>query len=255
MSVLTRHAPGTVCWMELGTNDQNGARRFYTGLFGWRADESPMPDGTTYTMFMLGDQAVAACYQQNPKNSPPGVPPMWTTYFAVDSADTAAARAKASGGKVLAEPFDVMDYGRMAVLADSIGGVFAVWQPKSNPGLGRKGEAGAVTWVQLNAPDPGAAAGFYQNVLGWGSGKNGDYVLWMVGQEPVGGGMPMPPGVTAPAHWLVYFGAADVDASAATAEKLGGRVMVKPSDIPTGGRFCVLADPQGAMFTLMSAKA
>ena len=33
-----------------------------------------------------------------------------------------------AGGAVLAEPFDVMDLGRMAVVADPEGAVFCVWQ-------------------------------------------------------------------------------------------------------------------------------
>ena len=44
--------------------------------------------------------------------------------------------------------------------------------------------------------------------------------------------------------------AADIDASNDTAVALGGHSMVPPTDIPGHGRFCVLQDPQGAVFGL-----
>ena len=58
---------------------------------------------------------------------------------------------------------------------------------------------------------------------------------------------PQMPGI--PAHWSIYFGAEDVDASAAKVAALGGKVFVEPFDIPVG-RMAVVADPQGAMFNL-----
>ncbi|MFV1991031.1 MAG: VOC family protein, partial [Acidimicrobiales bacterium] len=54
-----------------------------------------------------------------------------------------------------------------------------------------------------------------------------------------------------PAHWMVYFAVEDCDAAVAKAEELGGKTMVPAMDIPPG-RFSVIADPLGAVFTVMS---
>lgn len=256
MAVVTRHAPGTFCWAELATSDQPGATAFYTRLFGWANRDSPMPDGTTYTMLEMDGLPVGALYKIDPKNSPPGMPPSWTAYLAVESADATAAKVKTNGGMVMAEPFDVMDFGRMAVCADSVGAVFAIWKAGTHPGLGRTQEPGALSWVQLNASDPGAAAMFYQSVFGWTHRRDampqgGDYVTWMLGDQPMGGGMPIPAGVNAPAQWLLYFGASDVDATTTKAQQLGAKTLVPPTDIPGSGRFAVLADPQGAVFAVV----
>jgi predicted enzyme related to lactoylglutathione lyase len=35
MPTIERHTPGSFCWLELATGDQNGAKTFYTSLFGW----------------------------------------------------------------------------------------------------------------------------------------------------------------------------------------------------------------------------
>jgi predicted enzyme related to lactoylglutathione lyase len=57
-----------------------------------------------------------------------------------------------------------------------------------------------------------------------------------------------------PPVWGVYFQVADCDASAAKANQLGAKVCVGPEDIPGVGRFALLADPQGAMFSVIRLK-
>jgi predicted enzyme related to lactoylglutathione lyase len=51
------------------------------------------------------------------------------------------------------------------------------------------------------------------------------------------------------ANWSVDFWVDDVDATADKAVELGGRVMEPPFDTPAG-RTAVLADPQGAVFSV-----
>jgi uncharacterized protein len=255
MTVVSKHAPGTFCWAELATSNQKAATTFYTQLFGWTANESPMPDGTTYTMLEKDGQEVGAVYQQNPKMTPPGVPPSWMAYLATDDADSTAAKVTAAGGQVMAPPFDVMEHGRMAVCADNRGATFAIWQAKDHSGIGRTQEPGSLAWMQLNTPDPAATEPFYKSVFGWdhrtdAMDQGGDYYTWLLGDTRIGGGMPMPANF-GPAHWLLYFGSADVDADALKSVKLGGKTMVPPTDIPGVGRFSVLTDPQGAYFALV----
>ena len=56
-----------------------------------------------------------------------------------------------------------------------------------------------------------------------------------------------------PAHWSVYFGSADTDATLARTVELGGRVVVGAEDTPYG-RLAVAADPMGASFQLMQSR-
>lgn len=53
-----------------------------------------------------------------------------------------------------------------------------------------------------------------------------------------------------PSYWMVYFGVDDVDGSFKKATEAGGTEMLAPREFP-GGRFAILADPQGAVFGLM----
>jgi predicted enzyme related to lactoylglutathione lyase len=123
------------------------------------------------------------------------VPPHWNLYISVDSADNTAKRAGELGGKIIAAPFDVMTFGRMAVIQDPTGAVFCVWQPGSNPGSTVKGESGTVCWADLSTPDPSRAKPFYESLLGWKIGPvepyPPDYLVIKNGEEPIGGVTPV----------------------------------------------------------------
>jgi len=126
MATTTVHAPGTFCWPELYTSDQDGAKKFYATLFGWGIKDIPMGPGNAYTIFTRNGADAAACYGSIPEMAAQGIPPHWMSYVSVASADAAAATVKANGGAVLKEPFDVQGVGRMAVIRDPQGAALSV---------------------------------------------------------------------------------------------------------------------------------
>jgi uncharacterized protein len=119
---------------------------------------------------------------------------------------------------------------------------------------------GRFLWYDLMTPDVASAVQFYSAATGWTTtpfsieGVDGTYTMWTdASGAPIGGVMALPPEQVAagtPPHWIAYIGTPDVDAAHAEAERLGARTYVAPRDIPTVGRFAVLADPQGATFAL-----
>jgi len=115
MSERTSYEPGTPCWIDLGTPDQDAAAEFYGALFGWsvEADENAEQTGG-YRVAMLGDKAIGGVM----KLMEEGQPPAWSTYIAVEDADATVAKVKEAGGAVVFEPMTVLDYGRMAFIAD-----------------------------------------------------------------------------------------------------------------------------------------
>lgn len=253
MSHIDRHAPGSFCWIELGTTDQTSAKKFYSSLFGWTVNDFPMGPGQFYSMFQLEGRNTGAAYTLDPKNMP-GVPPSWTLYIASANADDSAAKATAAGGAVLGGPFDVMEFGRMAVLQDPTGGVFCVWQPKSHQGLGIQHAHGTLSWADLCTPEPGNAAPFYKAVFGWriekGDQADSEYLHIINGEHFIGGIPPARQGGNARPHWLIYFHVDDADAATAKAQELGARVHMAPMTMENVGRWSVVADPQGAVFAL-----
>jgi uncharacterized protein len=257
MPERTSYAQGTPNWVDLQTTNQDAAKAFYAGLFGWTYDDQPMPEGAVYAMAMLRGQPVAAIAPQSPELTAAGAPPMWNTYLAVDSADEATARVEAAGGKVGMTPFDIMDAGRMSFVLDPSGAAVALWQAGQHIGAALVNEPGTITWNELITTDP-AAVTFYTDVLGLTTstmdmGDGRPYTLFEAGGQPVGGSMAPPmPGI--PNHWHVYFAVADPDATAARAAELGGTVQVQPFDTPVG-RIAVLVDPQGAVFSVIKTAA
>ena len=104
--------------------------------------------------------------------------PTWNTYIWVDNADEAAAKVRAAGGGVVADPFDVMDSGRMAVLTDPEGAAFCVWQAKNHRGAKVVNEHGSLNFNGLATRDPEAAKAFYGAVFGWTTLDLPFGVLW-----------------------------------------------------------------------------
>lgn len=255
MANVDNHKPGSFCWFELATGDQSGAKDFYTSLFGWTVNDSPMGPDDYYSMFSLNERAVGAGYTMRPEQREQGVPPHWMVYVAVESADGTAHKAADLGGKVCAQAFDVASYGRMAVLADPTHAVFSVWEPKSHPGVGITGVDGTVCWADLSTSDTEKAKDFYSGLFGWkiaAAEQDPSGYLHIENGSNMIGGIPhtenRDPQV--PSHWLVYFLVSDVDAAAKKARDLGGQYLVLPQEIPETGRMAILKDPQGAVFAL-----
>jgi predicted enzyme related to lactoylglutathione lyase len=249
MPERTQYAHGTPSWTDLQTPDQGAAKKFYSAVLGWDYDDSPMGDGTFYSMATVKGKHVAAISGAPPE----GVPPHWNVYVTVDDVDATTAKVEGAGGAVIAPPFDVMDAGRMSVIADPTGAMLCPWQPTGNIGAQLVNEHGALCWEELMSADVPKAAEFYKQIFGWDSDTqtNGDmtYTEWKIGDRSIGGAMKPPmPGM--PNVWGIYFAVDDTDKAAELVKANGGAVFQEPMDIEPG-RFAVCADPSGAMFNVI----
>jgi predicted enzyme related to lactoylglutathione lyase len=259
MATMTKHAPGTFSWVELGTTNQDAAKKFYAAVFGWTFKDTPMgPDAGVYTIFQNKDQPCAALYTLMPDMQKQGIPPHWGAYVTVNSADETAKKATTLGGKVMMEPFDVMGtLGRMAVIQDPTGAVFSVWQAIDHQGVGVLDEPGALTWAELLTNDTAKAEKFYTQLIGWKSEKmpmgNSDYTLFQRSDGANAGGLFQ---ITAemqgvPPNWTIYFQTADIQATVNKIKSQGGEIVVPPGPIPNVGHFAIVKDGQGAAFGLL----
>jgi predicted enzyme related to lactoylglutathione lyase len=270
MSQRDGYQQGVPCWVDTWQPDADAAVAFYTQLFGWDAEETT-PPGSDRRMFIcrLRGRDVTSI------GSPPPVPdhtPVWGTYVWVESAEETAARATEAGGSVAVQPFESLDGGRIAILTDPAGAVFGIWQPGEHRGAQLVNEAGAWSMSLLNTRDPEVSTAFYRALFGWepeemggGGGVSLMRLPGFEGGEPL---QPVPRDVVAvmapmsadqftdevPSHWSIDFWVKDADATAEEAAERGGAVIVPPYDVPgVGLRQAVLADPQGATFSVTRA--
>src|SRR6266508_146247 len=250
MGERTSYTPGTFSWVDLQTDDLDGARRFYGALFGWSYEDVPIGDGAVYSMARVQGHNVAGLGERQDES----MPPHWNCYVTVANADAGAARAVELGATLLAEPFDVFDAGRMAAFADPQGAVLSVWQAKENIGAGLVNAPGALSWNDLLSPDVEASAAFYRDLFGWEvtavEASDGQYWSITNGGRLNGGMMPLPPGGH-PA-WNLYFACEDADATIARAGEHGAETVMGPIDVPNGSRFAILRDPSNAVFSVAS---
>lgn len=236
---------GKFVWFDYIAPDTKKAQAFFGEVFNWKAQEVPMPGGS-YTMIALGDQTIGGY-----TTTPQGAPPIghWLPYLGTTDAARSAAQIKSLGGTVHKDPFKVADVGTMAIVGDSGGGVFALWQPTKPEGSGDyKDLPGAFCWNELAAHDPIKTVAFYTQ-LGFTEekmdmGPHGTYHVLNADGKGRAGVMkhPMP---EAPQAWTPYVQVKDVDATIAKATKLGAKVAVPPGDVPGVGRIAVFVDPQG----------
>ena len=257
---------GVPCWIDTSQRDLEAAKDFYGGLFGWEFQEWP---SGRYLVASLDGLDVAGIALQ------PDDEPSWNTYIQVDSADWATADALQLGGKVLVQPFDVADAGRMSVIADPMGAVFCMWEPKGHNGAQLVNAAGSWNWSDLYTPDPSLTEPFYRSLFGWDAApvQFGEITATMWRRPGYGDALEKrdpgirerhekagaPEGFTdavawlmqseGPARWHVTFSVDDTDASVARAAELGAEVVVEPYDAGPV-RIAQLKDPQGAELTV-----
>lgn len=251
---------GLFGWVDMTSTDVQAAKDFYSALFDWTYEDMPTPMGVAYTQFSLDGKLVAGLGPLPTDMASAGIPSMWNSYALVSDADSVLDKVEAAGGKVVMPAMDVMDQGRMAMMADPAGAVVGLWQPRAHQGAEVFNVPGSLTWNELQSRDVDAAMPFYADVLGWvwQDGPSPDYHLATIpakeGDDKTNAGaMNMPPGVPAdvPSYWMVYFAVSDCDATMARALELGGSQLF-PAMSMGPGRFGGLTDPTGAVFAVGS---
>lgn len=261
MSERESYEHGTPSWIDHSSGDPEAAVAFYTGLFGWEAENQMPPEEGKYFICSVRGKSVAAIGAAQAE----GAPAAWSTYVTVDSADDMPEKVKGAGGNVVTEPFDVYDFGRMAVFTDPAGAFFCVWQAGTHVGAEIVNEPGALVWNELMTRDVEGAKAFYGTVFGWRmsefpSEDAPPYTLLHKpgGDEPgmenvIGGILDLTADrfpAEIPPHWNAYVAVDDADAAVAKCEQSGGSVVMPAADMPWG-RMAVLRDPLGAGFTIL----
>lgn len=251
-----RRTPGTPCWVSLMVHGLTGTQEFYSALFGWEFRPGPDQLGP-YVRALLDGKEVAGLGQLAPDRH---LPIAWTTYLATDDADLTAETIRSCGGTVAVGPLDAGEAGRLAIASDPSGAVFGIWQAAAHLGTALAGAPGTPVWNELVTRETATVGKFYQAVFGFETeavvSADFDYQTLHVDGRPVasmhgvGHALPRDRGP----HWMTHFEVGDTDEAAALVVELGGHVLQPPAD-GTTGRLATVADPEGAVFTIVRSAA
>jgi predicted enzyme related to lactoylglutathione lyase len=245
-------------WRDLLSVDPERSSAFFAALLEW----TELPFETErggYRQFLRGDEPIGGVLALDPAI---GHPSHWISYVDVANLDAVVAKTARLGGAIASEPSEIPGVGRFAALADKQGALICALQWHANairpPERSATPAPGTVAWNELLTADPSSAAAFYSKLFNWEQRRSGqargDERLLLRGGEPEAGIVRRLPGMAMSA-WLVHFATADLDASLARVEKLGGRVVSEITEDGRGGRFAYAADPTEAGFGLMQSDA
>lgn len=271
MPIVTRFPQGTPIWVDLQSTDSAAAAEFYSALLGWEVDEPAQAGG--YRPAYRRGIPVCAIGSLPQALVEKGAVPVWTTYLAVDDVDAAAAAVGAAGGTVLLPPGDLGNGVRLSIVVDPGGAVIGLWQGTAHLGSWLRDEEGAVSWFELLAEHADESLPFYESVLGASvsrvesegaegfeelsdpvgpaeSGEDAGYPMLEVGGVTIAG-VGVSDVADLPAHWRVYFEVADLAACVEQVRELGGAVLADVSSADGVGSWAAVADPQGAVFSLL----
>ena len=125
--------------------------------------------------------------------------------------------------------------------------------------IDEKKRHGVFSFNELITTDLDSAMKFYGELLGWSFHETktiyGNRYITALKDGSVVAGMMLKEGNVddeAMPCWDPYITVDDVEKSAKIVEKMGGRILLPPTDIPVTGRFVVIIDPQGIAMNLIS---
>jgi len=248
---------GRFLWHELMTTDTKSAAGFYTKVAGWKT--KTWEQNPSYTMFMVEKRPVAGLMALPEPDSPL----MWLAYIGTPNVDETARQAERLGGKVVKQPEDIPTIGRFAIIQDPQGALFVAFTPlqQSGPPPPDAPGVGDFAWHELLTTNWRAALAFYKSLFGWEETESmnmgpdmGTYQMYGWKGRTLGGMMNKPRNGPEPPAWLSIIEVADSKTAAAAVERLGGRILNGPNEVPGGSWTATCQDLQGATFAVHSAK-
>jgi len=242
--ITSNQPPGTPTWIELRVPDLRRATEFYGELFGWTyAQAGPL------IVCLLDGLPVAGLTADADADARE-----WTVYFATDDCDDAARQIADAGGSVLTEPTDLLDLSRTALVRDTVGAEFGLWQGRAHPGCQVVNEPNSLVRNDLVTSNPEPARNFYATVFGYTLDRNPDlpefdftFLRLPDGHEVAG---IFGASTATSSAWATTFEVADTDETVSRAAAAGGKAS-DPDDM-LYGRIATVTDPFGTEFSVIA---
>jgi predicted enzyme related to lactoylglutathione lyase len=254
------HHDGRIVWRDLLTNTPEASRAFYGELFGWEF-ETPGLDigfggGDDYMLIRHNGRLIGGIVDTHALGKSDNIS-QWITTMSVSDIDAVVARVAGAGGKVMAEPESIGSRGRMAVVEDATGAVFALLQTTEGDPEDFEPEYDGWLWDEVWTNDVDKATRFYREVVGFQhtdhdvEGADRSYRVLQMNDVARAGVLANPFEGERPV-WVNYLRVNDPSAVTGRVESLGGRILVEPQTRAIGGQVAFIAGPSGAGVALQT---
>ena len=251
---------GKVVWRDLLTNTPEESRRFYGELLGWEFENPGIDIGAggegAYMLIRHDGHLIGGMVDTKSLGKRENIS-QWITTMSVSDIDAAADRVAAAGGNIMTPPQSIGSRGRMAVVADATGAIFAMVQTNDGDPPDREPVNDSWLWDELWTNDVDKATNFYQEVVGFQhtdhdiDATDHDYRVLKMDDTPRAGVLPNPFEGERPV-WVNYLRVEDPSAVTARVESLGGHILVEAQERAIGGEVAFIAGPSGAGVALQT---
>lgn len=249
---------GKIVWHDLLTTDIEASRKFYGGMFGWTFEEVPVSLGFgksgNYLLIrhkgeLVGGMVDTERLGTKVNNS------QWVVLMSVDDVDAAAQNVVDAGGEIMTPPTDLNERGRIAVVTDNSGALFAILQTRDGDPIDTSAAFGSFMWDEVWVPDSAAAANFYSSIVPFQpvsleTGRDSVYRGLAVDGRPRMGIL-QDPIEELPPTWASYIRVKDMSVLDKVAA-LGGEVLLPAATRDIGGQVALIAGPSGAGVVLQT---
>lgn len=258
---------GDPMWVDLGSDQFELSKKFYTELFGWEFIDTGAEFGH-YNIITLNGERIGGAMNsligpEGPLEEAP-TPNAWSIYFKADDIEKSVQAVADAGGTVIFPPLNVGNMGKMAFVLDGAGAAFGVWEDgKDFQGSAVDQGIGTPTWFESMSKDLDAAIPVYQATFNWEIGwmdtaespvryafNSGDEASATAGLCDASSFLPD----DVPSYWRVYFQVENTDMTIEKIQNLGGIILDGPMDSPYG-RVATVAGPDGASFQIVDASS
>jgi predicted enzyme related to lactoylglutathione lyase len=254
------HHDGRVVWRDLLTNTPEASRTFYGELFGWEFESPGLDFGVggsgDYMLIRHNGRLIGGIVDTQALGKRDNIS-QWITTMSVSDIVAVVARVSGAGGTVMAEPTAIGSRGRMAVIEDATGAVFALIQTSEGDPEELEPEYDGWLWDELWTNDVDRATRFYQDVIGFQhrdheiDGADRSYRVLRMNDAARAGVLANPFEGERPV-WVNYLRVDDPSAVTGRVEALGGKVLVEPQSRAIGGQVAFVAGPSGAGVALQT---
>ena len=238
------HIHAKAVWFEQQSTQPQKACDFYSALFGWQVQTMDMGNGPYHVMDNQGESESGITTAAKTAG--------WTPYFSVADVDAHQKSAQKLGATIIAPAFDLDQVGRISVLQEPSGAVFALFAAQKGDGEDRPSRENGFHWTELWSKDAEASMAFFRDLLGYKAEKmpspKGVYYTMLSKDGPR-------LGITTSdkaSSFLPYVRVAACDDSVAHGIKLGAVPTIPAMDMPGVGRFAAMLDPTGAQIGVIT---